>query len=119
MQIKLTAVAIAPVSNCQALWNTIVAFTILSVNANNLLFFVRVRAVSQPSSGSCGLSSWAQLYARRLQSMWQYLGPTNTCMYTEIHIYFTSVMFTNALNSTFAFIATSYRITSQSAGGAV
>lgn len=50
--IELNYTTVAPVRNCQALWYIRAAFEILAMNTNNVLFFIRARAVYGKSRGS-------------------------------------------------------------------
>ena len=42
---RLISSAVAPISDCQTYWYIVATFCMLAMSSNNLLFFIRVRAV--------------------------------------------------------------------------
>ncbi|KZP29717.1 hypothetical protein FIBSPDRAFT_946596 [Athelia psychrophila] len=113
----------APINNCQALMRAILALVILALNTNNLLFFIRVRAVYGKSLNATALFGF--LYFAVFGSSMvvpfslhaEHIGPTQMCTQVNVRNWLTAVMITNAVNGTLVFLAISYRISSQSMGG--
>lgn len=119
------------------------ALIILALSTNNILYFLRVRAVCGKSRnitiffGCCacivfGITLSAPLGVRTAVSIGFFLGlsksphinvcgqhiaSTSRCIVTRIHPWLSSLMVCNAFNGTFVFLAISYRIASQNMRG--
>ncbi|KZP03518.1 hypothetical protein FIBSPDRAFT_768830 [Athelia psychrophila] len=114
---------VAPVSNCQTMIYIVEILLILSSSTNNLLLFIRVRAVYGKSRsvtaffgfwylvvlGTTAAGPWAIEAA--------HIGPTNLCINTNVQTWLTSSTMSNAINGTLVFLAISYRISSRSISG--
>ncbi|KZP17711.1 hypothetical protein FIBSPDRAFT_933904 [Athelia psychrophila] len=111
---------VAPIGNCQTMFYIVIVFLILASSANNVLLFIRVRAVYDKSRsvtvffgfwyfavlGTTSAAPWA------MEAV--HLGPTNLCIVIKVQTWLTSSTVCNAVNGTLVFLAISYRISSRS-----
>ncbi|KZP10661.1 hypothetical protein FIBSPDRAFT_937892 [Athelia psychrophila] len=115
---------VAPVSDCQRLEVIMAIFIMFALNANNVLYFLRVRAVYGKSRiitaffGFFGFGVFGTTFCAPFTIKAQHIGSTSRCVTTEVHPSLLAMMFSNATFGTLVFLAISYRITSQSVGGA-
>ncbi|KZP11060.1 hypothetical protein FIBSPDRAFT_757312 [Athelia psychrophila] len=111
---------VAPVSNCQIMLYFMGVFIALSSGTNNLLLFIRVRAVYGRSRSVTAFFGFWYLAALGTMSTtpWAvetaHIGPTNLCMNTSVKTWLTSSTMCNAINGTLVFLAISYRVSSRS-----
>ncbi|KZP07639.1 hypothetical protein FIBSPDRAFT_875303 [Athelia psychrophila] len=114
---------VAPVTNCEALMHATTTLTVLSLNANNLLFFVRVRAVYGNSRRVSAFFGFLYMIVLSVSMYIPFslsatnIGPTQLCTEINVKPWASSSMFCNAAYDTLVFLAISYRISSQSVGG--
>ncbi|KAF7979705.1 hypothetical protein HWV62_41044 [Athelia sp. TMB] len=114
---------VAAVKNCQMLMNGISLLIILALNTNNILFFIRARAVYGNSRAvSAFFGFWFLVVLGTSISVpfglyAGHLGPTRHCVEIKEQPYIASVMVSNAVYATLVFFAISYRIASQCVGG--
>ncbi|KAF7979246.1 hypothetical protein HWV62_43224 [Athelia sp. TMB] len=116
-------ITVAPVKNCQALVVANAILIVLALNANNILFFVRVRAVWGKSArittffGFCYLAVFSTSMLIPFALNASHILPTNYCMVDPAKIWVAAPMLCNAANDALVFFAISYRITLQSMDG--
>ncbi|KAF7986979.1 hypothetical protein HWV62_41 [Athelia sp. TMB] len=116
-------ITVAPVKNCQALVVANAILIVLALNANNILFFVRVRAVWGKSArittffGFCYLAVFSTSMLIPFALNASHILPTNYCMVDPAKIWIAAPMLCNAANDALVFFAISYRITLQSMDG--
>lgn len=123
---------------------TVGTFNVLAVGSNNILFFLRVRAVYGKSRAvtvffgfwylvSLGTTFGTPFAVDTAVSIRllghigvlilimditinQHIGPTGMCVETKLHAWIASAMIGNAVYSTLVFLAISYRIGSHTMG---
>ncbi|KZP33061.1 hypothetical protein FIBSPDRAFT_371698 [Athelia psychrophila] len=115
---------VAPVGNCQTFALAIAGLIVLSLNANTLLFFFRVRAVYGNSLritiffGFWSLVVFSSSILALFAFEAQHIGPTKYCTEPHIKPWIAAIMISNVVNDTLVFLAISHRIASQSVGEA-
>ncbi|KZP08596.1 hypothetical protein FIBSPDRAFT_938926 [Athelia psychrophila] len=113
---------VAPISNCHTMAHVTTVFFILSSNANNLLLFIRIRAVYGNSRSVTAFFGFWYLAVLGTTSPipWAievvHLGPTKLCIDIKVQTWVTASTVCNAVNGTLVFIAISYRVSSRSLG---
>ncbi|KZP11057.1 hypothetical protein FIBSPDRAFT_871995 [Athelia psychrophila] len=111
---------VAPISNCQTMLDIVDVFLILSSSTNNLLLFIRVRAVYGKSRSVTAFFGFWYLAVLGTTSAipWAieaaHLGPTNLCIVIKAQTWLTTSIVCNAVNITLVFLAITYRISSRS-----
>ncbi|KZP25243.1 hypothetical protein FIBSPDRAFT_950605 [Athelia psychrophila] len=113
---------VAPVGNCQTMFYIEAVFLILSSSTNNLLQFIRVRAVYGKSRSVTAFFGfwWLAVIGTTSTIPWAveatHLGPTKLCIDIKVEAWVTSGTVCNAVNGTLVFLAISYRVSSRSLG---
>ncbi|KZP31789.1 hypothetical protein FIBSPDRAFT_1037342 [Athelia psychrophila] len=117
----------APVSNCQSLLSAIAVLTILALNTNTFLFFIRVRAVYGNSRRVTTFFSFCYVvvfgtslyvpFALHARSISSESYRTDYCEEWRVNPWIAAAMLSNVINNTLVFFAISYRIASTSSEG--